>query len=528
MAFLKSLSLERGGMRRVGGRRHALAVVLGGLAAAALPPVEAVPVLVVAFSGLVWLLDGGKPGAFAVGWWFGVGFFGAGLYWVAHALLIEPRQFAWMIPLAVSALAGGLAVFTGLATWLTVKVSRPGVGRVVALAGAWTVSEMARGTLFSGFPWNLVAYAWTGTEAMMQTGAVVGAYGVSLLTVLMAAAPAAVIGAPRGKRWPGAALLVLVPFMWGAGTVRLNEAGPVATVPRVEGVMLRLVQPNTPQSLRWVPERRAQHFRQHLAMSVMPGFEQVTHVIWPETASAFSLDWHEEARRLVAKAAPPGGAVLTGVLRTTPPGYTPARFWNSLMAIDHEGSVVATYDKAHLVPFGEYVPLRNMLPLPRIIIGSTDFSPGPGLQKMSVPGLPVLSPLICYEVVFPGSVVEYSGRPQWMLNITNDAWFGLSAGPYQHFASARWRAVEEGVPLVRVAVTGISGVVDPYGRVVKSLGLGVMGIEDTFLPAALSKAPPFARWGNALAGILAIGCLGTALMSWRRKPFDQGVTPSSL
>ncbi|KAF0138730.1 MAG: cutE, partial [Rhodospirillaceae bacterium] len=494
----------------------------------------AVPLLVIAFSGLAWLLDGARShwAAFATGWWFGSGFFAAGLYWVRQAFLVDPEQFAWLIPFALSALAAGLALFTGLAAWLAAVLSHPGPQRGIALAGTWTMSEMVRGTLFGGFPWNLLAYAWTGVDAMMQPAAVVGAYGMSLLTVLVATAPAALTAladpgeaawATRGVGW-GAAGLLLV--LWGAGVGRLGLAGPVATQPMVEGVRLRLVQPNTPQSLRWVPELRARHFLRQIEMSVSPGSDKITHVIWPETASAFSLDWHEEARRLVAKAAPPGGAVLTGVLRTTPPVLKPVQFWNSLMAIDHEGSVVAFYDKAHLVPFGEFVPLRNLLPLPKITIGSTDFSSGPGRQTMHTPSLPPVSPLICYEVIFPGAVVEQSGHPQWMLNVTNDAWFGLSAGPHQHFASARWRAVEQGIPLVRVAVTGISGVVDPYGRVVESLGLGVAGVRDVSLPVALTRPPPFARWGNTLAAVLDVVCLGAALAlkHWRQR--NKSMVPS--
>ncbi|VBB69316.1 Apolipoprotein N-acyltransferase / Copper homeostasis protein CutE [invertebrate metagenome] len=501
-----------------GWRRSVLAITLGsGLAAVAMPPAGIWPVLLVTFSGLVWLLDDAAKSnqhAFVTGWWFGAGFFSTSSYWIACAFLVNPESFAWMIPFALATLTAGLALFTGLAAWLTVTISRPGPQRGIALAGTWTMSEMMRGAL--GFPWNPIAHAWTNVDSMLQSAAVFGVYGTSLMTVLMTAVPATLVGskAMTGRQRIGVivAVIGLWTLLFGAGTTRLNIIDRDSQFSKVENVKLRLVQPNTNQSLRWVPELRTKHFLQQIAMSLGPGFEKITHVIWPETASAFSLDWHAEARQLVAKAVPPGGAVLTGVMRTTPPIMTSARFWNSLMAINHKGSIVALYDKAHLVPFGEYIPIIGLLSLPKMTVGSTDFSPGLGIQTMTVPGIPPLSPLICYEVIFPGAVVERTGHTRWMLNITNDAWFGMSAGPYQHFASARWRAVEEGLPLVRVAVTGISGVIDPYGRIVEVIDLGIMGARDVSLPMALQKAPLFAQWGNTIATALIVICFGTSLM----------------
>lgn len=505
-----------------GWRRHALALILGALAAAALPPVYAVPLLWVAFPGLVWLIDGsrGVRGAAAVGWSFGVGHFAAGLYWLVHAFLVDPERFAWMAPFAIVGLSAGLATFPALAAAVTRAVSRPGTGRVLALAAAWTGAEVLRAWALTGFPWNLTASVWSGLPAMMQLAAVIGSFGVSLLTVAVAAMPS-VLDNRKGWKAMAAAVAVLA-VLWIGGALRLGAAGPLAEVPSVPGVRLRLVQANIEQTLKWRPELREAHFLRHIKMSRDLGFEAVTHVIWPETAAPYSLDLDAGSQAMIAKAVPPGGAVITGAPRWTPPGQEPKQAWNSVFVIGSGGKVVGVYDKAHLVPFGEYVPLRGLLPIPKLTEGALEFSAGPGRQTLTAPGLPPFSPLICYEAIFPGQVAAAEPRPAWLLNPTNDAWYGHSAGPYQHFAAARWRAVEEGLPLVRAAVTGISGVVDPYGRVVARIGLGREGVLDSPLPLPLPGLTPYARWGNAPIVLTIIFLLGTIFLWARRLNSGEG------
>ncbi|MEO5372814.1 MAG: apolipoprotein N-acyltransferase [Alphaproteobacteria bacterium] len=508
--MIRTLATIVGGL--AGWRRHGLALLLGVLAAAAQPPVGAAPLLLVAFPALVWLIDGSRSwrGAALVGWSFGSGHFATALYWVGHAFLVDPERFGWMLPFAIIGLGVGLGAFVALAAGLTHAVSRPGPARVAALAGAWTVAEMLRGWLFTGFPWGLAAYAWSDVPAMMQVAALVGAYGVSLLTVLIAATPAL-----ADRRFPAAALGLLA-LVWAGGAVRLQMAGAVGDLPLVPGVTLRLVQANIDQTLKWRPSLRETNFLRQIELSRSPGIDSVTHVIWPETASIFSLDHDATHRAIIATAAPPGGAVITGAPRLTPPGVSPLQVWNSLLAIDHDGTLVAVYDKVHLVPFGEYMPLRSILPFDKLTVGAIDFSAGPGMKTLTVSGLPPFSPLICYEAIFPGKVVDATNRPDWLLNLTNDAWFGMSAGPHQHFASTRWRAVEEGLPLVRVAVTGISGVVDPFGRVLRRLDLGEMGVLDAPLPRPLVHPTPYARWGDGPVLLLASFLLGTAIAALRR------------
>ncbi len=498
------------GWLRGGGRvrRFALAALLGAMATAALPPLHILPLYLVAFTGLARLIDAspGRRAAFAVGWWFGFGHFVSGLYWFANALMTDPERFAWLIAPAVFGISGLLAVYPAIAAMLA-RACAAGGPRIAGLALAWVATEWLRGWLFTGFPWNLIGLGWTVSDAMIQLAALTGVWGLSLVTVFAAAAPAALAGPGgwRARAWPsvlGAALLAAV---WAGGAIRLANAGDET----VANVRLRIVQPNVAQDHKWKPELRAALFRRHLALTRSPGFKSVTHVIWPETAVAYALADEPRLRAAIAAVTPPGGAVITGAIRTTPQGAPKPQIWNNLAAVDGRGRVVASYDKFHLVPFGEYVPFRSILPLDKITYGSLDFSAGPGPRTLRVPGLPPFSPLICYEAIFPGRVLDPNDRPKWLLNITNDAWFGESSGPYQHFAAARMRAVEEGLPLVRAANTGISAVVDPYGRVRARLGLGEGGVLDSPLPTALEGAPPFARWGKGalLAFVVAAGGL---------------------
>ncbi len=510
---LATIAAFLGGL--TGWRRLGAAAALGALATLSAPPAYAIPVLLIAFPGLLWILDGvtGRRTAFLVGWSFGFGFFVPSLYWIAFALTVDLAAYFWMIPFAVAGLPAALAIFVGLATLAHHMLPLAGLARVLAFAALWGLAEFARGHLFTGFPWQLVGYGWVGWAPVLQSVSVIGIYGLSLLTVAATALPATLVDTSRG-RWSGrgiaACLCALAVFaaIAVAGAVRLGDR--VADVPDIR---LRLVQPNIAQSDKWDRELAPQHFALHVALSQRPGPEPVTHVIWPETATPYAVGRYPEIRQAIAAATPAGGLVVTGTARFSD---TPRRqIWNSLAAVDDQGAIVGTFDKFHLVPFGEYVPLRGILPVEKITPGRLDFSPGPGPRTLALPGLPPVSPLICYEVIFPGRVTEsgpMAERPGWLLNLTNDAWYGETAGPHQHFAMTRTRAVEEGMPLVRVATTGISGVVDPHGRVIASLPLGVQGVVDSPLPKSLESPTPFARWRNIpFWAITLILVLATAL-----------------
>ena len=488
-------------------RALAVALALGALAAGALPPLHALPLLWIAFPGLLWLLDGARrwPRAFLTGWAFGLGYFAAGLYWVGHSFLVDAERFGALMPFAVGALAAGMALFPGLALVVVWLGKTRGLARVFLLAAAWLASEWLRAWAFTGFPWNLIGTVWAFSDATLQFASVAGVWGLSLATILSAAAPGCLADAgTRGwRRAAVLALALLVPAaLWGFGALRL-AAAPDPAADGVPGIRLRVVQPNIDQRIKWQSDLRAKHVADQMALSEGAGSQAVTHVIWPETAVPFLLPDVAQVLEAVRDIVPPGGLLLTGAPRRAEVGGE-TRLWNSLFAIDELGDVAAVYDKRHLVPFGEYVPLRSILPLDKLTQGGRDFSPGDGGRSLRLPGLPEVSVLICYEVIFPGRVVDADSNAKWLLNITNDAWFGTSSGPYQHFAAARLRAVEEGLPLVRAANTGISAVVDSYGRVVARLGLNRTGVIDAPLPKALEKRPLFARLGSWSLLILLI------------------------
>jgi apolipoprotein N-acyltransferase len=484
-----------------GWRRLALSFALGALATLALPPAHAVPVLAAAVPALLWLLSGAhtKRQAFAIGWAFGFGHFLFGLYWISFALLTDAERYWWMMPFAAAGLPAVLATFPALATLGLHVLPLRGLARVLAFGVLWTSAEWLRGHVFTGFPWNLVGYSWVGFEPVLQTAAHVGVYGLGLLTVTAAALPALFgeAGVARRRAWAAAAAALA-----GIAVLAAHGAWRLSTAPAemVEGVRLRIVQPNIDQRLKWAPGQREANFQRHLDLAAQPGDRPVTHVIWPETAVPFLIEQDMALRLAVAAVTPPGGLTLTGAPRVEGPADR-REFRNSMIALDGAGEVAGIYDKAHLVPFGEYMPLRRWVPLPAVAAANGDFTPGSGIRTMRLPGLPSFSPLICYEVIFPGAVAAPGDRPEWLLNLTNDAWYGISAGPHQHFAISRVRAVEEGLPLVRAANTGISGVVDAHGRVVARLGLGETGVVDAPLPAAAAPTL-YSRYGDALLVVM--------------------------
>lgn len=494
-----------------GWRRAALAVLLGAVAATALPPYHLLPALIFGFAPLVWLIDSSrKPWqALRLGWFFGFGHFLVALHWVGYAFLVDAERFAPLMPFAVAGLAAGMALYPALAVLAAWLAAPPGWWRLVALAVAWSGAEWLRGRLFTGFPWDPIGLAWIVSDAMAQGYAYIGIIGLGLLTVLAAGAPA-YLGRRRAVL-PLAGLAALLLLGYGLGHLRLATA-VAADVPEVR---LRLVQASIPQQRKWRREYRLDNFRRYLQLSAGQGWDGLTHLIWPETATAFFLAEDGEARRLIAPLIPDGGLLLTGSARRRLTEPDRLQLWNSLLAIDHEGTVVARYDKHHLVPFGEYLPFRPLLArlgLAKLAVGSVDYSAGPGPALLRFDGLPPVQPLICYEAIFADEIAR--PRPAWLLNVTNDAWFGPAAGPAQHLALARLRALEQGVPLVRAANTGISAVVDPWGRVLSSLDVGVAGVLDSALPAALAEAPPYALIGELWLAPLA---LGLAVSLWRRR-----------
>jgi apolipoprotein N-acyltransferase len=516
--------------------RALVAIVAGAFLALALPPVSFVVAVPVSFTLLLWLLEGalagGRPGraALALGWCFGFGFFVAGLYWIAIALLVDAARFGWLAPIAVVGLSAYFAFFPALAV-LAASWARPGFGRIAVLAAAWGFAEMLRGSLLTGFPWNPMGSVLVPWPVFAQGAAYLGVFGLSVVVVFIGAGVMMIAGADAGRgRWHlPAVAMVLIAMVWGGGFLRLQGA-PVLGAAAPGAPYIRIVQAAIDQKIKWRPNLARQHFMDYVTLSrgapPAPGTQTPppVAVIWPETAVPAVFKGSKAYLRALAQAVPPGGILVTGVVRRTlgndsrrTPENDSRGLWNSVLAIDGRGALLARYDKHHLVPFGEYVPLARFNPLPKLTEGRVDFSAGPGARTLSLPGLGRVSPLVCYEVIFPGQVTAVAGpRPNVLLNLTNDAWFGMSTGPYQHLASARLRAVEEGLPLVRAANTGISAVIDPYGRVIRRLALGERGVLDVAVPAPLSAPTFYARMGNWPFLVLAVLLLGVGFGPFRR------------
>ncbi|MDT2020407.1 apolipoprotein N-acyltransferase [Methylocella sp. CPCC 101449] len=533
-----------------GWTRAFLAFACGAAGALAMPPVSLFPFLCISMVAAVWLIDGsaaqvraGVPAtAFAhamdaakVGWWLGFGYHVAGLWWLGAAFLVEADQFAWALPLGVIGLPAGLAFFTAFGFFLARLCWTTGPSRILVLALALTVSEWLRGTLLTGFPWNDFGMAFGANLMLAQTASLIGLYGLTFIAVFICAAPAVLADRPaRGRRgpWPVFAALILLIIMVAFGFWR-SSAPPVAAQPNVK---LRIMQPNLPQDEKFRSDNKEAILKRYFEVSdratspQTAGVADATHLIWPESAFPFILSRDPAALREIGTFLPASTILVTGAARfeqfdRTAGSRRPAgRYYNSIQAVLPGGAIVATYDKVHLVPFGEYLPLGWLLDkvgLRQFVHIPGGFEPGARRTLLRLPGLPAAAPLVCYEAIFPGEVMPQDGsaeRPEFMLNVTNDGWFGETSGPYQHLMQARLRAIEEGMPLVRAANTGISAIIDPYGRILKQLPLGVDGVIDSSLPKPIA-APFFAQHSqSAPAGLwFAALILALALRAWEKR-----------
>ncbi len=495
------IALERrvAGLGRTG--RLALAVAAGAALALAQPPISFPIVLFLALPVLLWLLDGtsGPWAAFRLGWTAGAAQFAASLFWLVDPFLVEPEVFGWMAPFALAGMAGGLALFWAVPFAVARAWRPPGVGRVLVLAALWALAEYARGHVLTGFPWGLVGYAWVETP-VIQTAALFGPYMLGLLTLTAGLLPG------LGTRRAVAAAAALVAAGWGFGAWRLSQPVPE----RPEPLVVRLVQPNARQELKWQPGMEQEFYNRHIAMTRAAAEPRPDITIWSETAVPFVLDRAPDLLAESAEAAGPDGRLILGIRRIEEDDAE-QRWYNSLAVLNSDGTAAAVYDKHHLVPFGEYLPFAHQvaaLGIPGLEpLTGGGFSSGDGPHLVQAPGVPPFLPLICYEAIFPGGLRAPEGRAEWLVQVTNDAWFGEASGPYQHFAQARVRAIEQGLPLARVANTGISAMVDPFGRVVAILGLDEAGYLDAVLPGALPPTP-YVRFGDVPAVTAMLGFLG--------------------
>ena len=498
-----------------GWRRRSIAFFSGALSALAMPPFFAFPILWITLPILVWLIDGAvaeaKSGrvrrigpAFMIGWWFGFGYFLAGLWWVGSAFLVEAEKFAWLLPLAVLLLPAGLALLWGFGVALAQLLWSEDWRRIFALAFGLGAAEWLRGHVLSGFPWNALGYALTSGEILMQSAALFGLDALNVIAVAVFAAPAALapVLAERRRNFVLPSLAIVSVAALGLyGVLRLSQAAP-AFVP---DVTVRIVQPSLEQIQKWNPDNKDEVLSTYVRLSAPEGspLTKGTLLVWPESAFPYPLTQDPGTLAAIAELLPEGTALATGAFREEYPPDGDRAVYNTIYVIGEDGTILDAYDKVHLVPFGEYLPAGDLLDrLGLRQIAPAEFTAGPFRRPLSVPFVPPFLPLICYEAIFSGELLGEGPRPGFLLNVTNDGWFGRTSGPYQHFHQARVRSVEEGLPLVRAANTGVSAIVDPYGRIIAGTQLGEATMIEARLPASITL-PFYAQW-RALVYLLSM------------------------
>jgi apolipoprotein N-acyltransferase len=480
-----------------------LLLISGGLASLAMAPLHYWLVLVPSFAVLLWQVDGARRrarplrAAFLAGFLFAMGYFMAGTFWVGYAFANRDAAFIPLIPIALPIFAAMLAVFWGGAMTLYAALAQKSEWRVLVFAASIALFEYLRGHVLSGLPWNLPAYAWAAGGPVSQTASWFGVYGLSLLTVLMAVSPAIMASRRLTSRraMPALAGLAILFLLFASGLARLS--GPA--LPDQPDVRLRIVQSAITQQEKWANGNQLVVRERYLALTDAPGLDEVTHILWPEGALPYYMLEHGETLARIGETLSEGQVLMAGINRRDR-AEDPVTYYNALALMSFENGIPRSrglYDKVRLVPFGEIIPLSGLLSL----IGFDEFArlqftPGPGAAVMDVPGAPPMMPLICYEAIFPGFVGEMGAeRPGWLFNLSNDAWFGDTSGPEQHLNQARYRAIEFGLPMIRTASRGYSGVIDPFGRMPVEIGPSEEGAFDVGLPQPLQKTT-YASFGN--------------------------------
>ena len=514
-----------------GWRRALVAFLAGALAVLTQAPYDFFAAGFIAFPVLVWLLDGSTLGssggvlrrlrpAFAVGWWFGFGYFLAGLWWIGGALLVEADEFAWALPLAVVGIPLLLAFFYGLATAVARSIWSSNIGCIAALAFGFALAEWLRGFLFTGFPWNAIGYAAMPVPLLMQSDAVVGMNGMNALAVFVFAVPALLAGR-RHLRFGFAVAVLLVTAHVGFGYVRLTAPQPAD----VKTLDVRIVQPSVDLAEKWDASVRDRIFATMLALSSKEpeaGHQKPQLILWPETSVPFLFTERPEALTAIGDMLADGQMLIAGAVREEEAAGQGAdsRYYNSVVAIDDRGEIADAVDKVHLVPFGEYLPFADLLKrlgVEQLVAGPMNFSAGNERHAITVPGGARALPFICYEVIFPDLVSVDVASSELIVNLTNDAWFGDTPGPYQHFRQAQLRAVENGLPLLRAANNGISAVVDPRGRTIDALAINARGAMDVRVPIYRQETLSAAQRRINGFVVMILFALAAGLLSVRRR-----------
>jgi len=506
--------------------RIGLALAAGAGAALAHPPFGFLPGLL-GYALLMFLAERSTSvrGGFWMGWLAGFAYFFISCWWVAEAFLVNPAQ-AWMAPFAASLLPIGLGLFWGTASALYRRFLPDGVKRALFFAALFCLLEWLRGHVLTGFPWNPAGASWKAGSAASQFAAVAGVYGLSFVTVAAAAAFGPLLGAGPRKARIGAAVLgaLAIAGLLIGGAVRLSQARLELTA-----TVVRIVQADVDQESKWTPEAYRGIVDRYVNLTARPGAVTPDLIIWPEGALPASANQvfapGSPEAVAIARAVQPGQSLIMGLGRglSDPSAPEGERYFNSLFVLTDRGgdglSISAVYDKYRLVPFGEYLPaggLLGALGVRSLTHMPTDFSAGPRPAPIDIPGAPRAQPLICYESLYPGFTPGGAGRPEWIVNISNDAWFGRNSGPLQHLNLASYRAIETGLPVVRSTPTGVSAMIDPWGRVIgdQRLEPGESGVIDARLPRPTATTP-YGRFGDLLFWLAVLAGLGAAA-PWSR------------
>ncbi len=474
-----------------------VAFMCGALSVLSFAPYYFIATAFISFSILLFLLiraENAKQ-AFARGYWFGFAHFAFGLSWVGNALLVDAEKFGWLYPLTLLAAGGFFGIFFALPAMVSFYAKR-NWQKWLSFGAAVVVFEWIRSFFLTGFPWNLQGYSLAFSTELIQAAALGGVYFLSLLAVLTYS----VFGmwlAERGKRLFGGGVsfvVLVIAVLWGGGVWRLKHAELTET-----DTVVRIVQPSIPQKMKWNKQILEENFAEYIRLSGQKGELEPNLIVWGETASPFMLDVDEEHLQRVLPVIPQGGYLAAGMISYQPVKgrYLPH---NSMAVINENGQVSAYYHKSHLVPFGEYIPLREYLPsfIQPVANAIGTFGKGKGPETIKLDGLPSFGGIICYEVIFPAEIVDKKNRPDFLINLTNDGWYGDSAGPHQHWVAAKMRAVEEGISVVRAANNGVSGVINAYGKEKQIMPLNKVGFLDVRLDKALADSTLYYQWGNCI------------------------------
>ena len=491
--------------------RKLICFLLGAAAVAALPPFDIFPILFISFSGLMLFLGQAQKlrEAFSSGYWFGFGFFSFGLSWIGNALLIDAQTLGWLYPIAFVASGAFFGLFSAAAAMVSFYF-KDVTAKYLGFAAGWTLLEWIRSFILTGFPWNLIGSTLDFNLKLLQGASIFGTYGLSLFVLLSTAAPALWLKERNKKNFITALSLSITPLLilYLYGTIRLHNS-PITP----SDIHLRIVQPSIPQNLKWNHDSLEKNFQEYLTLSSQAGIENMNMIVWGETASPFPLEYSAKHRQMIADMLPPKTVLATGSLRfQIKDGRNHPQ--NSMLIINHEGKILASYDKSHLVPFGEYIPFRRFLPqsLRPITNVISDFAAGEGPQTLNIPNFPSFGIAICYEIIFPHKIIDENKRPELLLNLTNDGWYGDSAGPRQHLSATRLRAIEEGISIVRAANSGISAFINHQGKILTRLDLNRKGYLDITIPQERNTPTIYGQLGNQLPIALSAIILLVALL----------------